>query len=126
MGKRTLLAGTILTLCFAAIALAADITGNWAGTLSLGDNQFNLTYTFKQDGEKLSGTVAHDGGEPLPLNDGKVQGDKVTFFVRADRDGTPTKFIMEGAIKGDEITLTTKAESGGDLGAGPMTLKRVK
>jgi hypothetical protein len=125
MGKRTLLVGAILTVCFAAIALAADITGNWTGAISVDGTRYNLTYNFKQDGEKLSGTLAHDGGEPLPLNDGKVQGDKLTFFVQADRDGTPTKFIMEGAIKGDEITLTTRTE-GGPVGAGPITLKRVK
>ena len=124
MGKRALLAGAVLALGFAVIAIAADITGNWAGTISVGDNQHDLTYTFKQDGEKLSGTVAPVGGEPIPLNDGKVQGDKVTFFVQANRGGTLTKFAMEGAIKGDEITLTTKADSGPAIDA--MTLKRVK
>jgi opacity protein-like surface antigen len=124
MGKRALLAGAVLTLCFAAIAIAADITGNWAGSISVGDNQYNLIYSFKQDGEKLSGAVARDGGEPLPINDGKVQGDKVTFFVQADRGGTLTKYTMEGAIKGDEITLTTKTDGGPDIS--PMTLKRVK
>jgi opacity protein-like surface antigen len=124
MGKRTLLVGAVLTVGFAAIALAADITGNWAGSITMGDNQYNLTYNFKQDGEKLSGSVAHEGGEPLPLNDGKVQGDKVTFFVQADRGGTLTKYVMEGAIKGDEITLSTKTEGGPEIP--PMTLKRVK
>lgn len=124
MGKRAVLAGAVLTLCFAAIAVAADITGNWACSVSVDGTQYNLTYTFKQDGEKLSGTLAHEGGEPLPLNDGKVQGDKVTFFVQANRGGTLTKFAMEGAIKGDEITLTTKADSGPAIDA--MTLKRVK
>ena len=124
MGKRSLLVGAVLAVCFAPIAIAADITGNWAGSVTVGDNQHNLTYNFKQDGEKLSGTVALVGGEPIPLNDGKVQGDKVTFFVQADRGGTLTKYVMEGAIKGDEITLTTKTDGGPDIS--PMTLKRVK
>ena len=93
----------------------------------MGDNQINLTYSFKQDGEKLTGTVVHEGGnEPVAINGGKVQGDKVTFYVEAERGGTLTKYIMEGAIKGDEITLSMKAEGGPELGAGPMTLKRVK
>jgi hypothetical protein len=104
MGKRALLVGVVLIVCFAAIALAADITGNWAGSITVGDNEYNLVYTFKQDGEKLSGTVARDGGEPVSLNDGKVQGDRVTFFVQADRGGTLTKYTMDGAIKGDETT----------------------
>jgi hypothetical protein len=61
----------------------------------------------------------------LPLNDGKVVGDKVSFFVQVDMGGNPTKFSSEGIVKGDEITLTTKSEGGPDFG-GPMILKRVK
>ena len=78
----------------------------------MGDNPVPLTFAFKQDGEKLTGTVTGPQGQPLPLSDGKVVGDKVSFFVQADMGGTPTKFISEGVIKGDEITLNIKAEGG--------------
>ncbi len=91
----------------------------------MGDNPFTLTYAFKQDGEKLTGTVTGPQGEPLPLNDGKVVGDKLSFNVKVDMGGNPAKFMSEGIIKGDEITLTTKVEGGEDFG-GPMILKRVK
>ena len=110
---------------FAATALAADITGSWSGTLQMGDNPFTLTYAFKQDGEKLTGTVIGPGGEPLTLNEGKVVGDKVSFFVTVDMGGSPTKFTSEGVIKDDQISLTTKSEGGPDFG-GPMILKRIK
>ena len=90
----------------------------------MGDNPISLTYAFKQDGEKVTGTVTTPHGA-IPLSDGKVAGDKVTFFVQVDMGGTPTKFNSAGVIKGDEITLTTKAEGGPDMGP-PMVLKRIK
>jgi hypothetical protein len=125
MTRRILFAAALLSAVFAVAALAADISGNWSGTMQMGDNPFTLTYAFKQDGEKLTGTVTGPQGDPLPLNDGKVVGDKISFFVQVDMGGNPTKFSSTGVIKSDEISLTTKAEGGPDFG-GPLVLKRVK
>jgi hypothetical protein len=125
MTRRILFATAVLCAIFAGAALAADISGNWSGTMQMGDNPFTLTYAFKQDGEKLTGTVTGPQGQPLPLNDGKVVADKVSFFVQVDMGGNPAKFISQGIVKGDEITLTTKIEGGEDFGS-PMVLKRVK
>ena len=124
MTRRILFATAVLCAVFAAAAFAADISGNWTGTSQMGDNPFTLTYVFKQDGEKLTGTVTGPQGDPMPLNDGKVVGDKISFVVQADMDGTPTKFLCSGVVIGDEITLTTKTERGEDFGA--MVIKRIK
>jgi hypothetical protein len=125
MTRRILFATAVLCVIFAGAALAADISGNWSGTMQMGDNPFTLTYAFKQDGEKLTGTVTGPQGQPLPVSDGKVVGDKVSFFVQVDMGGNPAKFMSQGIVKGDEITLTTKVEGGEDFG-GAMVLKRVK
>jgi hypothetical protein len=124
MTRRILLVTAVLCAIFAGVALAADISGNWSGTLQMGDNPFTLTYAFKQDGEKLTGTVTGPQGDPLPLNDGKVVGEKVSFFVQVDMGGNPAKFTSTGVIKGDEISVTTKSDGGPDFP--PMVLKRVK
>ena len=124
MTRRFLFATAVLCAIFATAALAADISGNWTGSLQAGNDPVPLTFTVKQDGEKLTGTVTHPQAGPMPLNDGKVVGDKVTFFVMADMNGAPTKFACEGVIKGDEITLNIAAQGGPDFG--PTLLKRVK
>jgi hypothetical protein len=124
MTRRILLATGLLCAIFAGVALAADISGNWTGTLQAGGDPVPLSFTFKQDGEKLTGTVATPQGQTLPLNEGKVVGDKISFFVMADMGGTPTKFISEGTLKGEEITLDIRADGGEDFG--PTLLKRVK
>ena len=123
MQRRIFLACAVLMTVLAGAALAADITGNWTGST----DQFTVTFAFKQDGEKLTGNVTGPQGEPLPISDGKVQGDKVSFTVKVDMGGNSMTIAHEGTIKGDEITLTTKVEGGGDFGGGgPMTLKREK
>ncbi|MGA2773443.1 MAG: hypothetical protein ABSG26_21780 [Bryobacteraceae bacterium] len=122
MQRRIFLACAVLMTVLAGAALAADITGNWTGS----SDQFSLTFAFKQDGEKLTGTVTGPQGDPLPISDGKVQGDKLSFTVKIDMGGNNMTIHHEGAIKGDEITLTTKVEGGQDFGGGPMTLKRQK
>jgi hypothetical protein len=125
MTRRILFPTVLLCVIFGGVAVAADISGNWSGTMQMGDNPISITYAFKQDGEKVTGTVTTPHGEALPLSDGKLVGDKVTFYVQVDMGGTAAKFSIEGVIKGDEITLTTKAEGGPDMGP-PMVLKRVK
>ncbi|MGA2267541.1 MAG: hypothetical protein ABSH44_03625 [Bryobacteraceae bacterium] len=122
MQRRIFPACAVLMTVLAGAALAADITGNWTGST----DQFTLTFAFKQDGEKLTGTVTGPQGDPLPISDGKVQGDKLSFTVKIDMGGNSMTIHHEGAIKGDEITLTTKVEGGQDFGGGPMTLKRQK
>jgi hypothetical protein len=125
MTRRILFPTVLLCIIFAGVALAADISGNWSGTMQMGDNPISLTYAFKQDGEKVTGTVTTPHGQAIPLSDGKIAGDKVTFYVQVDMGGTPAKFTSEGVLKGDEITLTTKSEGGPDLGP-PVVLKHVK
>ena len=122
MPRRIFLACAVLMTVLAGAALAADITGNWTGS----SDQFTLKFVFKQDGETLTGNVIGPQGDPLPISEGKVQGDKVSFTVKVDMGGNSMKITHEGTIKGDEVSLTTKAEGGGDFGGGPMTLKRDK
>jgi len=123
--QKHFVAVAVLLAVVAGAALAADITGTWTGSMSMGDNQFTLTYAFKQDGGTLTGTVTGPQGDPIPLKDGKVQGDKLSFYVQFEGPNGSMKISSEGAIKGEEITLTTKMEGGpGDMP--PMTLKKSK
>ena len=118
----------ILTVLFGLLSVAAwasDITGTWVGSISGGGGDFTLTYSFKQDGDKLSGTVQGPQGDPLPLTDCKIDGDKISFAVKVDMGGNAATFSSKGIIKGDEIVLTTTTDAGMDMG-GEMTLKKQK
>jgi hypothetical protein len=124
--KKLLFACAALMLTFAPMTAraATDFTGTWTGAMS-GGGGFQLTFTFKQDGDKLTGSVlSPQGGDPLAISDGKVDGDKISFKVVIQGGAT---INHEGTINaaGDEIKLTTKSD-GGDFGGGDMTLKRAK
>lgn len=127
------LCAALLALAFTTgTAMAADITGKWTATMQGmggGGEGFTLTYTFKQDGTKLTGSVAGPMGDPMNISDGKVEGDKLSFTTSFEGQNGAMKITNEGTIKGDEITLTTKFEGGGGPDGGgmpPLTLKRAK
>ena len=65
--------------CFVVLALAslveaADIAGKWSGDVpGRGGDTTPATFTFKVDGDKLTGSMTGAQGE-VPLQDGKVSG----------------------------------------------------
>lgn len=100
---------TQITLALAAaagLALGADVTGKWKGAMPGRDgNTRDIAFQFKQDGEKLGGTMVGMMGNDVAISDGTVKGDDVKFTVKmafGDREFTMN---YEGKIAGDEIQL---------------------
>jgi hypothetical protein len=108
----------------AVAAWAVDISGTWTGNVSGPNGDFSLTYTFKQNGDKLTGSVTGPT-DPIEIQEGKVDGDKISFALNVDMGGNNVKFVSKGTIKGDEIKLTSTNDAGMDMG-GEMTLKKQK
>jgi len=58
---------------------AANISGTWAFSIEMGEPKpTNVTFAFKQEGEKLSGTYTNPKGIEYPVT-GTVKGDNVVF-----------------------------------------------
>ncbi|MFZ0663443.1 MAG: hypothetical protein WAM66_12175 [Acidobacteriaceae bacterium] len=103
-------------------AAAADVTGNWTAEMNTpDDNSFTVTFTFKQDGTKLTGTVQGPQGDPIAIGNGKVEGNHISFTVSFNG----MTISHDGTVSGDEIKMTTKSDNG-DFPGGAMTLKRTK
>jgi len=105
----------------AATALAADVTGTWTATAQTPNGDFALTFTFKQDGANLTGTVQGPQGDPIAISNGKVDGDKFTFDVSFNG----MTIHHDCTVDGDTIKMSTKSDSG-DFPGMEMTLKRSK
>ena len=103
----------------AAVAMAADITGTWNGAAETPNGTFQLTFTFKQDGAALTGTVQGPQGEPMEITNGKVDGNKFTFDVSFNG----TTIHHECTLNGDQVEMTSKTDSG-DFPGMKLTLKR--
>jgi hypothetical protein len=72
-----------LVLLVAMHAMAGDVTGKWSGTFRAdgADHDVPQLFILKQDGNKLTGSGGPDQSEQYPLENGKVDDDRVKFEV---------------------------------------------
>ena len=99
----------LLAVAAAAIAMAADVTGKWTGTLTQENGEAHTALlVLKQDGAAITGTAGPDENEQLPIQTGKIDGNKVVLEISPN----------EGAIYHLELVLD------GDHLKGDVTAKR--
>lgn len=97
-----------------------NINGAWLSKFKTPDgDEMEITFTFKIDGDKLTGKVESPMGE-LDLTNGKVKGDEFSFDV----DIGDNTIGHDCKISGDEIKM--KVKGFGDESPAPreVTLKR--
>jgi hypothetical protein len=104
--KSLVLGALLATLSvFAVPAFAADVDGNWTGSLSTPGGDIPLSYTFKADGATLTGSTSSPDGMSIPLKNGKIDGNKISFSLDVDFGQGPTTFNYTGVVSPTEIKL---------------------
>jgi hypothetical protein len=104
---------------------AADVTGKWVAQVPGRDGETReQTFDLKQDGAVLTGTTGVMD-EDLSIEDGKVEGDNISFAVTYPFGGG-MKMLFKGAVSGDEIKMTREREGGSSRGPREFTAKRAK
>ena len=106
------LLGLFAFLAFVPFVHATDVTGTWKGAFDFNGNSVPLTLNLKNSAEAVTGTV---DGLPTPaaqIQDGKLQGESVTFWISIDYQGQPVKLVYKGKVSGDEIQFTFGTEDG--------------
>jgi hypothetical protein len=110
-----------------ALVWLADASGKWTAQVPGRDGQpQETTFTFKVEGDKLTGAVSGRQGD-TPIADGKISGDEISFTVTRERQGATIKQLYKGKVSGDEIKFTRSVEGG--QGARPpveFTAKKAK
>jgi hypothetical protein len=118
------LALLVLTLA-ATVALSgaepAKVAGKWNASMQLEAITGHPVLTFKQDGEKLTGTYEGRYGE-TPL-EGQIKDDKIQFTVTFTAEGQQTRGVFLGTVKGDEMGGDVSFEGAGD---GTWSATRIK
>jgi hypothetical protein len=102
--------------------LGADITGTWSASFDTQVGMQNYTYTFKVDGNKLTGTAKSDNGT-VQITDGTVNGDDVAFVENLNFQGMDLRIVYKGKVSGDEIKFTRVVL---DMITEELTAKRAK
>jgi hypothetical protein len=105
-------------LPLAALA-ASPIDGSWKGAFKApdGSGDVSLTFTFKVDGDKVTGSVEGDNG-PSPIVSGSIKDNAFEFKVEVNG----TTIAHHCTVSGDTIDMTFTF---GDQPPAKMTLKRV-
>jgi hypothetical protein len=109
----------MLAIVCSMSAVAADISGKWSAEVpGRGGQTMDTTFTFKQTGEKLTGTVSMQFGDQ-DISEGKVSGDDVSFVTVMDFGGNTMKFVYKGKLAGNEIKFTRSMEGAPPGGGSP-------
>lgn len=106
-------------------ARAADLTGTWKGAFDFNGNAVPVTLNLTNSGSALTGTIDGLPASPVDIRDGKVDGDKVTFWLNTDYQGTTYKVVYNGKVtndRSDQIDFSFGTEDG-SWGT-TMTVKR--
>jgi hypothetical protein len=125
MKYKAVLFSAVLVLVGAAAALAANVDGKWVAQVTgQGGQTREVTFNFKAEGAKLTGTVSGRQGDN-PISDGTIKGDDIAFTQTFEVQGNSIKLTYTGKISGDEIKMTRKRE-GSDQPGAEFVAKRVK
>jgi len=125
MRKQLAAVGAIVILVVAMSAATGsaqakvDVTGKWAFSVETSAGAGQPTFTFKQDGEKLTGHYVGTFGE-ADLT-GTVKGSDITFSFTVDAQGTALKETYTGTV--DKDTMKGKLSIEG-VGEGTFTGKK--
>jgi len=113
MRYRAILTTVFSMILLAAATLAVDVSGKWTASMPGRDgNTREVTYTFKADGDTLTGTATGMGGREMPISEGKVSGDEISFKTKIERNGNTMVMNYKGKVSGGEIRFTVQREGG--------------
>ena len=102
-------ASMLVLFVMAVTAYAADVDGTWTGTVQGPMGDFPVGFTFKGDGTKLTGSTKAIDGSDIPIMDGTIDGNTISFTVTFDFGGMPFMLSYKGVVSSDQIKMTGEA-----------------
>jgi len=134
---------TLLVSLPLATLMAAGVDGKWSGERKITtpdgeERTMTTTLDLKSDGGALTGKMSMGPRGDADIEDGKVDGNKLSFTVKMSTPRGDFTSKFEGTVSGDEMALNRQGGPGGGgggkgprggkgrPGGGPLTLKRVQ
>jgi hypothetical protein len=104
--NRVVFVGVLVFLSLIMSATAGDISGTWIAQTLI----FKVTMVFKVDGTTITGTVQTRPVDETEIKDGKIDGDKISFYIVRTENKKKVKVRFKGIVAGDEIKFTRDAD----------------
>ena len=103
---------TVVWLTLAAAAWSEDISGRWKVVQADRGVHLVQLFDFKADGEKITGTLSLScvpgkksgcpeapGATGVPLEDGRLKGNTLSFFVTLNPRNRSVRWVYQGEVK---------------------------
>ena len=111
MKTRTLIVLTLVILFSLAAIAAVDPNGTWTGTFHTREGgAFEVTLNLKASGNNLTGTYGQGAQEDVNIENGKLNGDQVTFSITRHNGERTFKINYTGKIDGNTMKLGGQLE----------------
>ena len=111
--KRTTLVVFVSVLLITPLVYANHaVDGKWEASVETRRGTQQVTFTFKAEGDKLTGTVTTPRGDS-EIEDGKVMENSLSFKQKLSFQGRSMTFSYSGTLEGDEINFTREVEEMG-------------
>src|SRR5262245_50006000 len=124
MTYRSVVVSLLVIAATAAVLVAADFNGVWTASIETQVGVQNYTFTFKVEGEKLTGRAKSEfANADTEISEGVVKGDDISFVENLDFGGMPLRITYKGKISGDEIKFTRNVA---EIADEPFVAKRSK
>jgi hypothetical protein len=104
----------VLAVALATVALAApaNVAGQWQFTVHLSMGTGNPVVTFKQDGEKITGT--YEGRYGTSTLEGHVKENEIEFTVTIMAQGTAVAGVFTGTYDDGKMSGDVEYEEAGE------------
>ena len=98
MKSKILVVWAVVFPVLTSSAGAADVSGTWIRKMT----QTETVFRFREEGAKLTGTVADSHGETA-ISEGKINGGEISFMVVRRSGADEIKMIYKGIVTLNEI-----------------------
>jgi hypothetical protein len=91
---------------------AANLSGTWTLTSTIGAQQLTSTLTLEQQGERLSGRIESPRFGTSEISDGTARGNSFRFSTTANFGGQSISLTYEGTASGNQMSGTVTTPRG--------------
>jgi hypothetical protein len=110
--SRYLFALASVTALSAGLLFAGDPAGDWKASVDVNGNDVPLTFHLKVKDTNVTGAIEGMPTTPADIQNGKIEGDNITFTAVTDYEGNSVKLIYKGKIEGNEIKFSVGTDDG--------------
>ena len=100
---RTALIAAVILTATSLSAADAKIDGKWHGHIDTPTGPVPVGFVFKTEGASLAGSTTGIDGIDLPLKNGKLKEQVVSFTVDIDIGGLSAELVYRGVVSVDKI-----------------------